>query len=74
MKRIICDRCHKAAEPDDYGLAPSGHGWMSVSLRDERGTRDYCSPGCAIAGLTLAAPVSVVERALEGHDLVTEGR
>ena len=54
MKRVICDQCKKETEPDHYGMAPSGQGWISVTLRDDlvRNPLDFCSKACAVAALS----------------------
>ena len=62
MKRVICDQCKKETEPDTYGLAPRGGGWVTVSLRDEghKPSLDFCSKACAVAALRDPEPVAPI--------------
>ncbi len=52
MKRIICDHCQTAVDPNEYGLAPLG--WITLHQQTPtfQPTRDYCSAACTVAALT----------------------
>lgn len=60
MRQVICDGCGKSIEPDNYGFAPFGSGWLSVTKRAENyaAPNDYCSEACAIKALSTPAPAS----------------
>ena len=55
MKRVICDTCGTQTEPDAYGMAPHGSGWLTINWRKDFKSGDFCSDPCATKALEARA-------------------